>query len=62
MLATVKRNVKENTVVIDDEEIDNYMKEMREDRILPNPWRQTIDTEKIFAISIVPIEISIIYW
>ena len=30
MLATVKRNVKENTVVIDDEEIDNYMKEMRE--------------------------------
>lgn len=37
MLAMVKRNVKENTVVIDDEEIDNYMKEMREDRILPNP-------------------------
>jgi hypothetical protein len=37
MLATVKGNVKENTVVIDDEEIDNYMKEMREDRILPNP-------------------------
>lgn len=25
MLATVKGNVKENTVVIDDEEIDNYM-------------------------------------
>ena len=29
MLATVKGNVKENTVVIDDEEIDNYMEEMR---------------------------------
>jgi len=29
MLATVKENVKENTVVIDDEEIDNYMEEMR---------------------------------
>lgn len=29
MLATVKGNVKENTVVIDDEEVDNYMKEMR---------------------------------
>lgn len=29
MLATVKGNVKENTVVIDDEEIDNYMGEMR---------------------------------
>ena len=37
MLVTVKGNVKENTVVIDDEEVDNYMKEMREDRILPNP-------------------------
>ena len=29
MLATVKGNVKENTVVIDEEEIDNYMEEMR---------------------------------
>lgn len=29
MLATVKGNVKENTVVIDDEEIDNYLEEMR---------------------------------
>lgn len=29
MLATVKGNIKENTVVIDDEEIDNYMEEMR---------------------------------
>ena len=29
MLATVKGNVKENTVVIDDEEIDNFMEEMR---------------------------------
>lgn len=29
MLATVKGNVKENTVVIDDEEIENYMEEMR---------------------------------
>ena len=29
MLAMVKGNVKENTVVIDDEEIDNYMEEMR---------------------------------
>ena len=29
MLATVKGNAKENTVVIDDEEIDNYMEEMR---------------------------------
>jgi len=29
MLATVKGNVKENTVVIDDEEIDNYMEEIR---------------------------------
>ena len=29
MLATVKGNVKENIVVIDDEEIDNYMEEMR---------------------------------
>ena len=29
MLATVKGNVKDNTVVIDDEEIDNYMEEMR---------------------------------
>lgn len=29
MLATVKGNVKENTVVINDEEIDNYMEEMR---------------------------------
>ena len=29
MLATVKGNVKENTVVIDDEEFDNYMEEMR---------------------------------
>lgn len=29
MLATVKGNVKENTVVIDDEEIDNYMEEMQ---------------------------------
>ena len=29
MLATVKGTVKENTGVIDDEEIDNYMEEMR---------------------------------
>ena len=29
MLAMVKGNVKENTVVIDDEEIENYMEEMR---------------------------------